>query len=235
MWVGKVKINAEEVIMTGAMAIWAFNDEELQIDLSKIEFDTVEFIKTIKKCKNAGLIYSLIHGHRRGIINAPKELDAAILHMCGEYATRSRDACESVTKVMTLTKEKAIKCVVGGSFAVMEEIAVSGQLFIDELIFYVDREISLVGLSDKIPCKCVVKEKIFFDKYYRNSMLISESIIDAIRDELLSEITELKELDGNAILSYMLYVEYNNRLNYEPGLPPCHNASIEKLFHNVRI
>lgn len=224
-----VQFGAEEIIMTGAMTVWAFSCGERQIDLSKIKFDAVKFLKIIKKCKNAGLIYNLIHGGRQGIINAPKELDAAISHMCGEYAARSREACASVAKVMLLAKEKAVKCIAGGGFAVMQEIAAAGQLFIDELVFYTDREIDLGGASDKIPCRCIVKDKAFFDKYSNDSGLMSESVVNAMREEMLSG-AELKELDGDAILSYMLYAEYNDRLNYEPELPPCRNAGIERLF-----
>jgi len=220
--------------MTGVMAVWSAGGGEWQIDLSKIKFDVVKLLKIIKKCKNAGLIYSLIHGHRRGIINAPKELDAAVSRMYGEYAARSREACMSAAKITAFAKEQKVRCAAGGCFAVMEEIAAFGQLYIDELIFYTDREMNLASLSE-IPCRCIVKDKAFFDKYSDGSNLISGSIVDAMREELLPENTEIKELDGGAIISYMLYAEYNDRLNYEPGLPPFRNASIEKLFCNDKL
>lgn len=207
-----MQISIEEKIIIELLMLYCDNYISNTISFNKYYYNNDALIAKINECKIGGLIGHELEYNK--LTDVPVGLEKELNNWIADYTYKAYVAQNVLEELLIYLRKNNVKCVVGGSYVIMKEYAGWGDLLIDKLLVYLDRDIDLSFLENEIKIEKVIKDKSFFEENYSDYIRINIAPIDILIDQLRQDIEmDVSAINEDTILLYLVsqfYIQQKN-------------------------
>lgn len=216
----------EEFCTVKIMQLYSHNYLYDSIDLVKENINEIIFYKLIENLQIAGIVYHLMqHGK---IVNYSNNLFLLFEELYFKYCRQEDKVSKIVDEILISCYKNNIRCVIGGTYALGNAIVGYGDIFLDNVDVFIDRNIDISSFNIN---NCLINKRIENDKFFLNNYNLIKKFnfvnLDKIYKEIVVDYNE-DNLNKEVVFAYLLYTVLSE--NQEKKLNNKLTTKINQIF-----